>query len=361
MMQLKTLNKKELEDFVISGDYLQFDFLPITEHRAKSHINNPKATDEQTLLILAFCDGKLAGYMGCLPDYFSVENKNISFAWLSTLYVSEEFRGKKIAKALLMKALEAYENRVIMAEFTKEAEVFFNHMGNVENIFPKSGKRYYFKVDATEMIVGKKPWTKTFSPLLQMADGVTNSLISLKNRKIKKPDFRFETLDHADAEILDFVNTFSCKRSISEINYFVENPWVMEGRKKDDNYFFSSYAEVFKYIWVKIYDHKGNLETCSLMLLRDGHLKIPYIFSKTDRNLTQLIHFLSYFIIKNKVKMMTSYNVVLNNKIEEFNMFPKIYERNFKRDYLFRHELLQELPKDFNPELQDGDGDCLMT
>lgn len=361
MMQLKTLNKKELKDFITSGDYQQYDFLPITEHRAISHINNPQATEEQTLLILAFYEGKLAGYMGCLPDYFSIEDKNISFAWLSTLYVSEEFRGKKIAKALLKKALEAYENRVIMAEFTKEAEVFFNHMGNVENVFPKSGKRYYFKVDSTTFIIGKKPWAKTFSPLLQMGDKVANTLIGLKNIMVTKPEIRFEITPDIDSEIISYLNTFQGKRNVDQINYFINYPWVLEGRSRDNKYFFSSFAESFKYIWVKIYDANDDLVICSLLLLRDGHLKIPYIFSKTQNNLKPMIHFLNHFIIKNNVKMMTSYHEALNQQISESGIFAEIYEKDFKRDYLFRHELLKELPKDFNPEFQDGDGDCLMT
>ena len=41
MIQLKTLNKKQLAEFVSSGDFEKYDFLPITAHRAKSHINNP--------------------------------------------------------------------------------------------------------------------------------------------------------------------------------------------------------------------------------------------------------------------------------------------------------------------------------
>lgn len=75
MIQLKTFNRKELEDFVLSGAFQQYDFLPVTKHRALSQIRNPKASDEDTLLILAFSEDKLAGYVGCFPDCFNVNGK----------------------------------------------------------------------------------------------------------------------------------------------------------------------------------------------------------------------------------------------------------------------------------------------
>lgn len=139
----------------------------------------------------------------------------------------------------------------------------------------------------------------------------------------------------------------------------MKHPWVLEGSDKDDRYLFSSYASVFKYFWIKIYDENNTLTACSLLQLRDGNLKIPYLFS--DSGLDRFIDFLSYFIIKNKIKTLTSYQKELNKKIEHSQVFPKIYERNFERRYLFHKLLIQHLPENFNPEYQDGDGDCMMT
>ncbi|UZT97400.1 GNAT family N-acetyltransferase [Chryseobacterium fluminis] len=95
MIHLRTLNKKQLEELVSSGDFKKHDFLPISEHRAKSQIKNPKADHHQTLLILAYDDEQLAGYLGCLPDDFDLNGERFSYAWLSTLYVSHKFRGKE--------------------------------------------------------------------------------------------------------------------------------------------------------------------------------------------------------------------------------------------------------------------------
>ncbi|WP_160139336.1 GNAT family N-acetyltransferase [Chryseobacterium sp. c4a] len=358
MIELKTFNRKELEDFVSSGEFSKYDFLPITAHRAISQINNPKASDDQTLLILAFFEGKLAGYVGCFPDYFMVDGKKVHFAWLSTLYINPEFQKKRPAKKLLKKVFEEYNGQIAITEFTKEAEALYIIMGVFDYAFPKRGKRYYFRTDAAGIIPEKKPQTKIGKPLFYTLDAIANSLISIKNLSVGKPNFKYEILDRADAESINFVAGFSENRNAEEINTFIDHPWILKG-KKEEKYYFSSFAEVFTYFWVKIYNDSGELTACLLLQIRNGYLKIPYLFSNNDYD--RIVRFLSYFIIENKIKGFTCYHLQLNEAISHSSVFPKIYERDSKREYLFHKELLQNLPETFNPHFQDGDGDCMMT
>jgi GNAT superfamily N-acetyltransferase len=359
MIHLKILQKKSLEEFVSSGDFEKYDFLPITKHRAVSHIKNPKANDDQTLLILAFDDEKLAGYLGCFPDNFKIDGKIFNYAWLSTLYVSNEFRGKKIAQTLLNKAFEDYNGNIAITEFTKEAESLYNKTEVFDYIQPKIGKRYYFRTDFKTLIPSKKPSTKKFKPFFNIADHIINSLISVKNILIKKPDFKFEIIDTIDSESANFISKFHSNRNTQEINSLIENPWVLEGENAEKKYLFSSFAEQFKYFWIKIYDDDNTLITCSLLLLRDGHLKVSYLFSNAD--LDKFVNFLSYFIVKTKVKILTSYQTELNQKIDSMKNFPTIYQKDFERRYMFHKQLIHNLPQNFNPNYQDGDGDCVMT
>lgn len=359
MIHLKTLNKKSLGEFVSSGDFKKYDFLPITAHRAKSHILNPKANDEQTLLILAFDDEKLAGYLGCFPDTFNIEGKTFHYAWLSTLFISNEFRGKRIAQSLLNKAFEEYNGNIALTEFTKEAESLYNKIGVFEYIQPKNGKRYYFRTDFAHIIPAKRPSLQFLKPLFQIGDRVINTLISIKNSFIKKPDFKFEILDSIDSESSIFISSFKTNRNADEMNWFIKDPWVLEGEKTDDGYLFSSYSKEFRYSWIKIYDENNILVTCSLLLVRSGHLKILYLFSNVS--VDKFITFLSYFIVKNKVAFLTSYHVELNQNIASNKGFPKIFQKDFERRYMFHKHLTENLPKGFNPDFQDGDGDCAMT
>ncbi|KPH12831.1 GNAT family N-acetyltransferase [Chryseobacterium sp. ERMR1:04] len=359
MIHLKTFNKKQLEEFVSSGDFKKYDFLPITAHRAYSHINNPKANDDQTLLILAFDDDNLAGYIGCFPDHFIIDGKVFNYAWLSTLYVSCNFRGKRIAQSLLQKAFEEYHENLALTEFTKEAEGLYNKMGTFEYIQPKVGKRYYFRTDLATIIPSKKPKTKGLQPIFRWGDFILNSCISVRNAFIRKPGFKFEILDSIDHESADFVSAFHSNRNAEELNWAIENPWVLESKSKEEKYLFSSFAESFNYYWIKIYDHKNTLETCALLFVRDGHLKISYLFSTSDSE--QFITFLSYFIVKNKLNDLTSYQTEFNKKAESMNIFPSIHQRNMERRYMLHKQFIKNLPQDFDPHFQDGDGDCVMT
>ncbi|MBW8524051.1 GNAT family N-acetyltransferase [Chryseobacterium chendengshani] len=359
MIHLKTLNKKGLEDFVASGEFQHHDFIPITKHRAESHIRNPKATDDQTLLILAYDEDQLAGYVGCLPDHFKIDGEIFRYAWLSTLFISDQFRGKKIAQTLLNKAFEEYQGNIALTEFTKEAESLYNKTGLFRYIEPKKGKKYYFRTDLEIIIPLKREKTKPLQPLFKITDSIINTVISTKNIFIKKPDFKFEILDTIDVESKNFIAKFKNNRTAEEINWAIENPWVLEGKTEDKKYLFSSYSQNFRYFWVKIFDKDRNLNICSLLMLRNGHLKIPYLFSESD--LSPFLDFLSYFIARNKIKMMTSYQIDLNKKIDSYPSFPKIYQRNIERRYMFHQNLIQNLPEHFNPDFQDGDGDCLMT
>lgn len=359
MIHLQTFNKKQLDDFVSSGAFQDYDFLPITGHRAKSHIENPKASESQTLLVLAYDDDKLAGYLGCLPDDFKIDGEIFNYAWLSTLFISNEFRGKKIAQTLLNKAFEEYQGNIAITEFTKEAESLYNKIHAFTYINPKSGTRYYFRTDLQTIIPAKKKKAKPFKPFFSLADSLLNFFISIKNGFIKHPSFRFEILNKIDEESTEFIAGFKKNRVAEEINWAIENPWILEGNKADQKYLFSSYSKSFQYFWVKVYSDDNNLITFSLLMLRDGHLKIPYLFSIAD--LTQFVDFLSYFVAENKINMLTSYQTELNKNIDSNLSFPNIHQRKIERRYLFHQNLLDRLPKNFNPSFQDGDGDCLMT
>lgn len=359
MIELKTLNKSALQEFISSGKYRSDIFLPITKHRAESQIKNPKADDDQTLLILAYEGEKLAGYVGCLPDFFLIDGNKFKYAWLSTLFVSSDFRGKRIAQQLLDKAFEEYNGNIAITEFTPEAESLYNKIKVFKYIPAKTGKRFYLKTDFQNIIPAKNQKLKSLKPIFKLSDFIFNHLISLKNSFQEKPDFKFEILPEIDEESKNFIAQFQSNRNAEEINWFVKNPWILECEMPDYDYLFSSYSKKFKYFWIKIFNTKNQLETSALLLLRDGHLKIPYLFSKN--NLKNFTEFLACFSEKNKVKQITSYQTDLIDEIETNGNFPKIHSRAMERRYMFHEKMLSNLPRNFSPNFQDGDGDCALT
>lgn len=358
MIILKSLNKKQLENFIISGEFQSYDFLPITDYRAKSQIKNPVAKDEDILLTLAFEDDQLAGYLGTFPDQLMIENTTIKYAWLSTLYVSENFRGKRIAQQLLDHVFDKYEGKIAITEFTKEAESLYAKTKMFNYVEPKNGKRFYFRTNLATIIPNRKPKFTKAKPALELVDSIFDLAISFQAKMQKTNNIQYEICSKIDDESEYFLESFKKNRNTQDLKWIMENPWVLESKEKEKNYQFSSTSNQFSYFWVKIFDENRQLKTVSLLQLRDQSLKIPYLFS--ENNLQDFRKFLQIFIREKKVKTLLSYHEKLNTELSK-KKFKKLYQKDAERRYLFHKNLIKLLPENFQPAYQDGDGDPVFT
>ena len=69
-MNFKVLTIKQLEEYIHSSEFKNAEIIPITFHRARSQIKNPRATSENVVLIIAYNDkNEIIGYTGALPDW----------------------------------------------------------------------------------------------------------------------------------------------------------------------------------------------------------------------------------------------------------------------------------------------------
>lgn len=358
MIILKSFNKKELQNFIISGEYQSYEFLPITHHRALSQIKNPRAADEDVLLTLAFEGERLAGYLGTLPDELKLKDKVIKYAWLSTLYVSENFRGKRIAQQLLESVFEKYEGKIAITEFTKEAESLYAKTKMFDYIQPKKGKRFYFRTSFAKVILHRKPKLSNVKPALEMVDSVFDLAITFQAYMRKKNKIQYEISNSLDEESEVFLASFQNHRNVQDLSWITEKPWVLEGNQPENKYLFSSSSKQFGYFWVKIFDDQHQLKTVSLLQLRDGSLKIPYLFAEND--LQEYVKFLQNFIRVRKVRTLTCYHEQLNKELSS-KRFRKLYQKDAERRYLYHQDLIAVLPQNFKPNYQDGDGDPVFT
>lgn len=357
MIRFESLNKEELQEYIRSGKFSEHRFLPITAHRAISHTKNPKAEDKDILLTLAFWNDELAGYLGTLPDQIKIQEKTVKFAWLSTLYISEKFRGKKIAQNILNEVFQKYGYKIAITEFTKEAESLYLKTKLFSYIEAKNGMRYYLKAHLSQVLPQKKKILSSIIPVLKIADFAANRLHNLRRKFSSKRKTDGEILEKVDRESAAFLESFKKNRETEDLNWIMENPWVLEGEDQDTNYLFSSYAKEFRFYWVKLFDEKKSLQTCAMLQLRDGHLKIPYLFSRVG--FQKLKYFLRNFCEEHQVHQLTVYHPELN--VELTSDFPTVYRKKIIRKYMMMNPMLQENPELYQNIFQDGDGDCVFT
>jgi GNAT superfamily N-acetyltransferase len=359
MIVLKPLNKTALFDFVNSKEFHELPFLPISHHRAISHINNPHANDNDTILILAYYENKLAGYIGVLADHMQVNNTLVKIGWLSTLFVHPDYRGKKIAQMLLKEACNLYQENIIITEYTEEAKKMYERSNLFVPQKPLQGSSYHFLLNFSEILPKKNKNWSHIHPILKLSDKVFNQFL-YTIRRYKKSEKQFTITDNLDSEIKEFIKCFSklqiFNKDVADIDWITNYPWVLNSNaNKESNYLFSDFDINFKYIFVKIYDF-NRLDTILMLTVRNKKATLQFIFGnkKNDKINEVLMIFLTQFTIANII----IYDDDINKKLEK-DRFLLVKERN--RNFMVHKKLVEILPKDFKFEISAGDGDSIFT
>jgi GNAT superfamily N-acetyltransferase len=359
VISLERYNKESLDKLINSHRFDSFSFKPISHHRAVSHIHNPRAADDDTLLILAIDGDKLAGYIGILPDFIFYRNQKTKIGWLSTLFVHPDFRGKRIAQQLLAEACSQYEDKILITEFTPEAESMYVKSNRFEYVKPLKGYTYHYRANLSKILPQKKTFWEKYTSLLKGLDSTIN-LFTTPVLRLFTSKKKYKVTNKPDAESLDFIaknqlnNSFH--RNTDEISWIVNYPWVLNSHLNDYKYLFSSFAKEFKYVFIKMYDEKDILSSLMMLTVRDQQAKLQYKFGDYDNKVcAEILH---QFIIKNKINSLICYDETINFRLKKE---PALYKKTRIRKYQMTKNLKVALGNDFRFEVFGGDGDCVFT
>lgn len=362
MIDIQLFNKQQLSKFIHSDKFKKLDVLPITQHRALSQINNPLADDYDVLLITAFDNNQTVGYIGCLPDYITYEKERIKVYWISTIYVSPQYRGSRLFIQLLNSAISNCNGNILMTEYTKEAENIYKRLPYFEYIEPKAGQRYYFRSALAEILPRRKPVFNKIKEVLRLCDFFINKLYAVRLLFFRNDNSVYaEYLQSAKEEEKKYINNLSpcpMKKDADYINWLLQYPWVIQSCNKNEKYYFSSCAKEFRFELIKL-SYKEKTDSIFLLSVRDKHLKIPYFFSEEASDM--FIRFLFGYIKKNKITMLTIYNKPVIDKINAVKNTFFLYRKNIERSYMIHTHLKEQLPPDIILNLQDGDSDAAFT
>ncbi|NSW44878.1 MAG: GNAT family N-acetyltransferase [Bacteroidales bacterium] len=353
MIELKTLNKNQLLNFINSEAYLQMPILPISRHRAISHINNPRAFDDDILLIIAYEGSQMLGYLGILPD--TVQNLHVG--WLSCIWVSPLARGKGIAKKMVLMAYESYQQRILITNYTPEAETLYHKLGIFEPLYVLKGKRFYRKMCLSKIIPHRFPRWANLLILYKGIDLLANLFInpvlflSPKNVPEKIKINKLESFTEQHQHYIELHQQSIFNRTISEWLWIKNYPWLKQVNIKSDEakrYHFSSEEKQFESVFYEVL-YQNECVALMMILYKNGHLRFPYIiYNKVYK--TQLEHTLSYIVKQYNPHYVSLFFSELNLPIQAF------YKKTIIRKYLKTKDL------DINNVLlYDGDGDAAFT
>ncbi len=361
MISLQTYNKSQLKELIISERFRRFPFCPISVHRAQSHISNPAAGDEDTLLILAFDRQDLAGYIGILPDMINKERQMVKTGWLSTIFVHPDYRGKKIAQQLLQKACNEYHGHIIITEFTPEA----GNMYMKSNLFnpkqPLEGRAYYFLSDLHKILpVKNKKWIN-FKPALKILDCGINTYVKITHRNHSHILPKFEVIKSLDKESAAFMhlkqthNSFN--RNAAEISWITGHPWVMSPQPDEPGHYqFSAFDKKFEYVFIKIYTG-AVLSTLLMLSVRNHTAKLHFVFGQKDAA-GACAQVLNTYIRQENISILISFDKEINKYMDGIRT---LYKKDRYRHFLMHKNLDRMLGSDFDFNIAAGDGDAVFT
>ncbi len=366
MIEIRQLNKKSLRDFIYSEEYCNLEYIPITRHRALSHIENPRAGEDDTLLLLAYADEQLVGYLGVLPDAIYHKDSVEACGWLSCLWVDIRFRGRQIAFQLLQRCIDCWQGRLLVTEFTGPAKRLYDKSGIFNDLPTKGGIRLYVRSDLEKLLPPKRRFFANNKRVLRWIDGAINGLFDLRFHFYsgRLGQLQLEYVNVIDDEIDQFLKERQereiFKRRAEELNWIIKNPWVLpapDGDRYAKKYHFSAVDKSFDFVPVKVYGSGGNLIAFLIFAKRDRRLKLPYCYH--DGDVRSVVEVINYHIVRWRIKTFTTFNLPLIDAIEE-RRSPALIRRQVKRNYIIGSILnFEESEGDF--EIQDGDADCSFT
>lgn len=365
-MEIRKLNKQALRAFIDSAEFERMPNIPISRHRAVSHMGNPRADDSDTLLVMLYIEGRMAAYMGILPDRIRYKGRMEKCGWISCIWLDPGRRGQGIAAKLLQASIDAWDTKLLGTEFTAPAKRLYDRSGNFRDLAELNGVRLYIRSDLRYLMPPKHRVFDKGKFLLNAADGIFNAWFDLRFRFAGKPPegMSLEYIDHIDGEAAEFIEARQdrqlFRRSADELNWILENPWILPEEQDDgfsDRYYFTAVDRSFGFIPLKVRNTDGRLLAVMVFAKRNERLKLPYCYYDGPAGrVAEVIH---HHIVKWRVSLFTVFHREIANYLYD-NPTPALAKKRFKRNYIVAKAFAADgLEKDFI--IQDGDADCSFT
>ena len=367
-MEIRKYNSAQLYDLVMSESFKQMPVIPISTHRAISHIYNPRTDKEDILMTIAYENEEMIGYLGVLADtIYPLHGEPLKCGWLSCMWVNPALRGKGIAKQLLATVFKAWNDRILVTEFTPEAKGLYDRSGNFSDLRINQGLRCYMRFNLHEVLPKKSDKYKSYTALLKLIDSAANMPIDLRLSMIKTrqvSSLQFEPLTEIDNSLDGYIRSKQKdqfeRRTAAELNWIIKYLWLKESPPTDESrrYHFSSVADRFRNLCYKLTDN-GEIKGYLHFTIRDNHLKIPYAYFDPEC-MPDVVQHIYQIMGEYKLNMLTVFHPDLVAFFRS-NTSRFIYNRDIRRHYIITKALDVYFSQKEKLIIQDGDADCAFT
>lgn len=361
-METRTYTKRELKEFIYSDFFNNLESIPISFNRAISQINNPRADEEDILLVVQYDNNQMVGYLGALPEHIFSEQEKEKCCWLTCFWVAEDYKSKNVAANLFLRIIRAWDQKILITNIVPWLEPVYQKTKIFQPTIFKSGLRAYLRLNLADILPPKKSFFGKIKPILKSIDWLLNLIIDIRlsiTKPLKLEDVNIEFISQIGKKESLFINNIKHKywnqRGAEEINWIIKHPWIIEGAKEDKNskrYYFSSINKTFFYQIIKLTNLNNEIIGIVLINIREKNLSIPFIFAEKDIY-SDICRVLINTMIYHKLSMITTYNEDLAYELKKISA-PFCFRKEIKKPYL----LAKKFPWITELKFQDGDGDA---
>lgn len=361
-MEITSYNREQLGELIGSDLFRGLDTIPITPHRALSHMHNPDCADDDILLWMAAENGSLKGYVGVLPGICIIEGTPEKIYWLSCFWVDEQHRNTNLASSLFFPLVKRYRDRLFISSFVPSLEKTYQRLGIFHPTAFRTGTRFYMNFCFADIVSARIPKGSFLKPLFVAADSILNLALSARTLFSKNISPKLRVVENAgfDEEFQSFLDGFRkegtfIKRGAEHFRWILAYPWVLQGKQDQESrrYYFSSRSEQFEYCSIKVYND-DKLAGYALLKTRDKALTVSYLFA-TDEAAVEIAAYLLDKALRERLKMITSFDERVAGAMKK-HRGRYLASKEIRRPYVITKEIDIAASS-----FQEGDGDAVFT
>jgi hypothetical protein len=351
-VEIREYTKRDLKGLLADEGFWAQPRLPITRRRALSHISNPRADDNDTLLITARnLQGELVSYVGVLPDLLrNGSEKPVKFGWLTAWWADRESQDRLASTMVLFAAMKKYANQVAASFPSRDAVRVYAATKHFQECA---------RFDLSYFVLALPPSVPLAGLATRWISGAKNRLIF--GGKLKKRGLEIQTITSFDGALDSFLDRWSARDSLprdsSCWHWILEFPWMSSGAEDEaaqKNYEFSAFSDDFRQVPVLV-KRNGATIAFLLMTLRGGRMYLKYAYYESGDSADVAAALLTIIADMNPWLFMSA-DTVLNSVLQK--SFPFCLARRHKSASVYGAKALA-WPAEFRP--QYGIGDIVFT
>ncbi len=355
----------ELDAFIHSDKYKQLKTKPISEARAVSYLNNPRAKEEDYIMYLAYIDGEIAGFRTLLPDTIFYQNKEWHFAWLSGNWVEEQHRRKGISSTLFEEVYSDWKGMLAYNDVAPNSQKLFSKTNLFTGQCEKKGVRIYLKPTIYNLLKNRVRFVARNKRLVKFVEKMISlvlvpykiTIASVLKKNLKNVSVYYKLNEEIQAFINQNPQNYFRRQSI-EYKWILKYPWVQKN-PEIIAYPFSYRCQKLQTAFLVTRNSEQKIDSLAMVKNYDGKVSVPYFVSpKKPKALFKAIQAWTH---AQKADYATFYKQDMTDVLSRMRCVAL-----FRKKLIRYMDVTKTLSKTTgldgeNPYQQDGDGDSIFT